>query len=83
MAQPVYYSICIKGELDPTWTEWFEGLEVSTTGNGQTVISGPLQDQAALSGLLARLSGMNLTIISVNRCEADETVHEVDQNSDF
>lgn len=83
MAQPVYYSICIKGELDPIWTEWFEGFEVSIPEDGQTVISGPVQDQAALSGLLVRLSGMNLTIISVNRCEMDEPDDEVNQKRDF
>ena len=67
--QPVRYEIRVQGQLDPCWSEWFEGFAVSPTESGETIISGLVVDQAALNGLLNRLLGMNLILISVNWVE--------------
>ena len=59
--------IRIKGYLAPSWTESFEGMQLTLTGDGETLITGRVVDQAALHGLLARIRDLNLTLISINR----------------
>jgi hypothetical protein len=51
---PDQYEICVKGHLDQRWSDWFEGFAISPTDNGETQLSGPVVDQAALYGLLIR-----------------------------
>lgn len=65
--QAVTYEICVQGGLGEDWAEWFEGLALHYTEAGDTVLSGPVRDQAALYGLLTRLSDLGLTLISVYR----------------
>jgi hypothetical protein len=65
--QPSWYEIRIRGTLSPDWTEWFDGMEIRQEGEGQTVLAGPVVDQAALHGILARVRSLNLTLLSVNR----------------
>ncbi len=60
------YEIRVKGILDGRWTAWFDGLQVSGDGE-ETVLSGPVADQAALHGLLAKVRDLGLFLISV-RC---------------
>jgi len=69
IAQPVYYVIRVRGHLDPRWAEWFEGLTLTHTEAGETVLAGPVADQATLHGLLVRIRDLNLTLISVTRVE--------------
>jgi len=57
--------IRVKGRLDPDWSEWFEGLEISYHGDSETVFSGSVQDQAILYGLLTRLRNLGLALVSV------------------
>jgi len=64
------YEIRVEGVLDRRWTTWFEGLEVDNDGS-QTVISGEIADQAALHGLLNKVSDLGLTLISVYRSGPD------------
>ena len=71
-AQKEYYEIRVKGHLDPRWSEWFQGLTVTRTESGETILSGPVVDQAALHGLLAKIRDLNLTLISVTRAEAEQ-----------
>jgi len=66
------YEIRVKGHLDPRWSEWFQGLAVTRTESGETILSGPVVDQAALHGLLAKIRDLNLTLISVTRAEAEQ-----------
>lgn len=63
--------IQIKGQIDEHWPEWFEGLALTHTGQGDTILSGSLVDQAALHGLLAKLRDLGLSILSVNAVETE------------
>jgi len=71
ISQPSHYAIRIRGILDPRW-EWLEGLTVTHLESGETLISGPIIDQAVLHGLIARLRDLNLTLLSVNPIDAGE-----------
>ena len=62
------YRIRLKGRLDPKWSDWFEQMKISTEG-GETILTGPVADQAALHGLLIRIRDLNLTLLSVERLE--------------
>jgi len=70
-SQPNHYAIRIKGFLDPHW-EWLEGLTVTHLESGETLLSGPIVDQAALHGLLARIRDLNLTLLSVEQIAPDD-----------
>jgi hypothetical protein len=63
--QPVFYKIRIKGELDSQWTDWFEGLSITLDDNGDTLISGPVIDQAALHGILKKVRDLGIPLVSV------------------
>ena len=60
------YRIKVKGILDPEWSLWFESMAIFTEG-GDTILTGPVADQAALHGLLIRIRDLNLTLLSVER----------------
>lgn len=64
------YEIRIKGHISPGLSEWFEGLEVTQLPTGETILSGPVPDQAALHGLLASIRDLNLPLISVTRVDS-------------
>jgi hypothetical protein len=66
------YEIRLTGQLDAHWAAWFDGLTVSHAGDGTTVISGPIADQAALHGLLQRVRDLGLPLVSVTQVEADQ-----------
>jgi hypothetical protein len=63
------YEIRLAGHLDARWAAWFDGLTVSHGGDGTTLISGPIADQAALHGLLQRVRDLGLPLVSVTRDE--------------
>jgi hypothetical protein len=63
------YEIRVRGELDPSWSSWLGGLDVHTTRRGDTVVSGPIVDQAALHGLLERIRDMGLELLGVRRLD--------------
>jgi hypothetical protein len=63
-SKPTVYKIRIKGQLDPEWTDWFEGLTI-TLENGDTLLTGPVIDQAALHGLLKKVRDLGMPLISV------------------
>ena len=61
-----FYEIKVEGHLDETLAGWFEDLAVSNLEDGDALLSGLLPDQAALQGVLKRISNLGLTLISVN-----------------
>ena len=65
--QPARYAIRINGRLEPRWSEWFGGLAITYPYDGETLLCGPVVDQAALHGLLARVRDMNLELLSVRK----------------
>ncbi len=73
-SQPgVWYQIRVKGHLPDRWSDWFEGMSLSLDlERGETILSGPLADQAALHGLLIKVRDLGLTLCSVNQIEADD-----------
>lgn len=64
------YQIRVKGILDQRRSDWFDGLTITPQANGDTLLTGPVRDQAALFGLLAKVRDMGLPLLSVNRVEA-------------
>lgn len=60
------YEIKIKGHIDSQWQAWFDDLVITLTDGGDTVLQGPLADQAALHGVLKKINNLGLTLISVN-----------------
>jgi hypothetical protein len=67
-SQPRAYQIRIAGQLDSRWADWFEGLTISLDG-GDTLISGPVVDQAALHGLLKKVRDLAMPLVSVSPVE--------------
>jgi hypothetical protein len=67
--EPMTYQIRLKGHLGCEWTDWFEGLTVTLEDNGDTVLTGPVIDQAALHGLLKKVRDLGMPLVSVNRVE--------------
>jgi hypothetical protein len=60
-----YYEILVRGQLDDHWSAWFEGLTVTPLESGETLIAGPVQDQAALHGILAKIRDLDLHLLAV------------------
>lgn len=75
------YEIKIKGQLDEHWKQWFEGMELSKmtndeTGQECTLLTGPIVDQPALHGLLAKIRDLNLILISVRKMDPKDPANQ-------
>ncbi|PKN97331.1 MAG: hypothetical protein CVU42_16470 [Chloroflexi bacterium HGW-Chloroflexi-4] len=70
--EPGVYEIRIKGHLDNKWTDWFEGLTITLEDNGDTLLTGPVVDQAALHGLLKKVRNLGMPLVSVSPVEHGE-----------
>jgi hypothetical protein len=68
-SQPKVYQIRIKGHLSSQWTDWFGGLTITLEEDGDTLLTGPVVDQAALHGFLKRVRDLGLPLISVMHVE--------------
>jgi hypothetical protein len=68
-SRPMAYQIRITGQLDARWADWFEGLTITLDG-GDTLITGPVVDQAALHGLLKRVRDLGMPLVSVSPVES-------------
>ena len=68
-AQLLVYQIRIKGHLGREWTNWFGGLTITLEDNGETLLTGPVVDQAALHGLLRKVRDLGVLLLSVSRVE--------------
>ena len=71
-SQPTVYQIRIKGQLDSQWTNWFEDLTITHEDNGDTLLTG-LVDQAALHGLLKKVRDLGMPLVSVSPLEPGRT----------
>jgi hypothetical protein len=66
---PARYELRVQGVLEPRWSAWFDGLQVSSDQAGETTIAGPIADQAALHGLLAKIRDLGLPLLDVRRLD--------------
>ena len=71
-AQPMIYQIRIKGHLDRKWSDWFSGLSITSLDNGETLLTGPVLDQAALHGLLRKGRDVGLPLVAVMQVEPEQ-----------
>jgi hypothetical protein len=68
-SEPVIYQIRVKGHLGRQWADWFGCLSITLEDNGETLLSGPVIDQAALHGLLKKVRDLGLPLLAVTRVE--------------
>ena len=73
------YQIRIKGHLGCEWSDWFEGLTITPEESGETLLTGPVVDQAALYGLLRKVRDLGLTLVSVYPVESAPTAKKGDE----
>ncbi len=62
------YELRVKGHLDNRWSDWLEGMAIHHQEDGTSVLAGPVVDQAALHGVIIRIRGLGLPLLSVKRC---------------
>jgi hypothetical protein len=63
--------ILIKGKIDPTWSDWFEDLQIQPRPSGDTLLTGCLPDRSAVYGVISRLGSLGMTMLSFNCQEED------------
>ena len=69
------YEIRLKGHLDDRWADWFEGLTITLEEDGDTLLTGPVIDQAALHGLLKKVRDLGMPLVSVSPLEPGQADH--------
>jgi hypothetical protein len=74
-SMPTHYHIRVKGYLDLSWSEWFEGLKISHEPDGVSDLFGAIKDQAELIGILTKIHNLNLILVSVNPEVSEENQH--------
>jgi len=67
--QPTVYQLRLRGHLGPQWADWFGGLSITSADNSDTLLTGPVTDQAALHALLKRVRDLGMTLVSVGPVE--------------
>jgi hypothetical protein len=70
--QPTIYQIRIKGHLGDQWSDWFDGLTITPDEDGDTCLTGPVIDDAALHGLLKKVRDLGMPLLSVNRVKTGQ-----------
>ena len=67
------YQIRLQGHLDARWSDWFDGMTIILEDTGETLLTGPIADQATLHGVLRKVRDLGLPLLSVNSIESDQT----------
>jgi hypothetical protein len=75
MTKPLLYAIRVRGHLNCGWSQWLEDLTISHEPNGDTLMTGPVRDQAALFGVLMRIRDLGMTLIAVHQIDQEERFH--------
>jgi hypothetical protein len=70
--QPAVYQIRLHGHLGDQWADWFDGMSITLEQNGDTLLTGPVADQAALHGLLRKVRDLGMRLVSVNEAQRDQ-----------
>ncbi len=70
---PLVYQIRLKGHLDSQWADWFDGLSITLEEDGNTLLTGPVIDQAALHGLLKKVRDLGMPLVSIVQVQLDKT----------
>ena len=70
--KPAMYEIRVRGKLDARWSRWFANLAIIPQPNGESLLTGPIPDQAALYGAISRMRDLGLVLISVHRVPREE-----------
>lgn len=70
--EPAVYQIRVKGNLDRKWSDWFDGFTIVPQANDETLLTGPVVDQAALHGLLVKIRDLGLPLLLVKRVEGED-----------
>jgi hypothetical protein len=70
--RPSIYQIVLQGHLSNQWSDWFNGFTITLDERGQTILTGPVIDQAALHGVLKKIRDLGIPLISVNRLDPGE-----------
>jgi hypothetical protein len=65
------YQIVVKGQLESEWSDWFDGLSITLTCSGETILTGPLADQTALHGVLIKIRDLGLPLLSLVRTDTE------------
>ncbi len=71
--QATIYEIRVKSQLSAGWSDWFEGLAITPGDDGDTLLTGPVVDQAALHGVLKKVRDLGMPLVSVTRVRPSET----------
>ena len=72
-AQPTIYQIRLKGHLGRRWNDWFDGMTITLDANGDSLLTGPVVDQAALHGVLMKVRDLGLPLVSIIEIEGEQT----------
>jgi hypothetical protein len=70
--QQGYFEILVKGQLDESWSDWLGGLKLKLLGNGDMLLCGQIEDQAALMGILNKLYNLNLNLLSFTEVNTEK-----------
>ncbi len=73
------YEIRLKGHLNDRWADWFDGMTITLKEDGDTLLTGPVVDQAALHGLLKRVRDLGIPLLSVNFVSPGRASHQEDE----
>lgn len=72
--QPCQYDIRVRGSIDPQWADWFDGLTIQSLGEGETLLTGLITDQAALYGILAMITKLRVVLLSLKQVEVFQKI---------